>query len=950
MFNKVRSIDIPDYNAKGTLYVHDRTKMEVFHVKNDNTELCACFMFATPSEDSTGVAHILEHTVLSGSGKYPVKDPFSEVYNSSPNTFLNAMTYTDKTVYPFASPLKKDFDILFSIYADAVFNPLLRKESFEQEGIRFFDNHFDGVVFNEMTGALSDEDAILQETCLEKLYEGTAAQYVSGGDPMCIPDLTYEEYLARYRKWYSPSNCRLFLFGDLDVQEYLEALEKDYLFEENLGKWDSVKIVPSAEKYPAFDDKPSHLNKLCSTEDASSTVLAWLTRPASDPLDILTLSLLADILIGGPGSPLYDAIIDSDLGEDMSPASGVDSDFPLMPFIVGFTGVQKGKDEEVEAFILAKLREIAEKGLDSQLVEGVIRRQEFKIQEIPDTGIPLGLSAALKSAKVWLRGNDPEKMLFTSSNLEKLKSEVAKGRYFENWILKNIVENPRRCLVTIKYGPSYEKDSKELLEKKLKQRLEETDKALFEKDAEAYARFSALQDSPEDLEKIPRVTVEDLPEKIPSFEVSERPFYGARLIENHLFTNGITYLDMTFDLGNLTAKEYEILPLLVRLLQMCGTKTLSYQEVSNQFRLVTGSFTMQTVLGTTPDGKTRSALYVKTKVLNRYIDRALDLIKDLLLNPLFTQERVKASRTDLITDFESSFHDAAYYFATLKASSVFSQTCALRDTVVGIQSYLNLLSMEGKDLVKDLENLHKKIINRAGLLVQISCDSSFEEQSQKAVKEFINSVPQFGFEMCCGCAELPDGNFRIVKTASGPAYNCRVFNPGKMTDSEIALSSVLTGALANGYLWDSLRSTGGAYGAMCNTDTQESLVSMASYRDPNIEQTYDVYSRAFDKMITKEEIDHLTVILIGKELKPLAPQTRAQETLRRHLFEMTDAMYLKRRKAILSAKPEDLEAISKKLKSSPFADVTICSKDLAKKFEEKNKDCMCGIQVTELPI
>lgn len=948
MFKLKKKTDLPNYNGSGYLYAHDRTGMEIFHVKNDSTELSACFMFATPSEDSTGVAHILEHTVLSGSGLYPVKDPFSEVYNSSPNTFLNAMTYTDKTVYPFASPLKKDFDILFSIYADAVFNPLLRKESFEQEGIRFFDNHFDGVVFNEMIGAMSDEDAILQETCLQKLYEGTAAQYVSGGDPRYIPDLTYEQYLARYRKWYSPSNCRLFLFGDLEVEEYMEILEKRYLFEENLSKWELNRIVPNAEKYPQKSDKPTRLDQLCSTEDAASTVVAWLTKPASDPLDIMTISLLADILIGGPGSPLYDAIIDSELGEDMSPASGVDSDFPLMPFIVGFTDVKKGKDAEVETFILDTLKKIVSDGLDKQLVDGVVRRQEFKIQEIPDSGVPLGIMVALKAAKTWLRGNEPDLMLLISENLEKLKQELSDGPYFENWIRENLIENTRRCLVTIKYSPDYEAENKRILEQKLQKRISLEDPEQFEKEKAKYTAFTSNADSPEALAKIPRVTISDLPEKIPLFEVAEKPFEGANLIENTLFTNGITYVDMAFDIGALTEDEYKVLPLLVRLLQMCGTKKLSFGELSNQFRLFTGSFTVQNVCGTTPDGKCKSVLYVKTKVLNRYLKNALELIEDLITEPDFTQERIKASLTDLITDFESSFHDAAYYFAALRASAVFSKTSSLRDVSVGIGSYLNLLQMKGNSLKKELEKLERKVFNKKALTVQLTCDEDSKDANKKELSVFLSHIPSSDIESnsngfsCCSGKKI-----QIIKTASGPAYNCRVFNPGKLSDRELALSSVLTGCLANGYLWDSLRTVGGAYGAMCNTDTQESLVSMASYRDPNIAETYAVYSKALEQSITQEEIDHLVVTLIGKELKPMAPQTRAQETLRRHLFGMTDSMYFLRRKAILGARPEDLTNICRLLQNGHFTDVTICSKEMKSKIDELDQT---EAEVINLPI
>ena len=315
---------MPEYGGEACLYVHDVTGMEVFHIKNSDTERCCNFMFSTPSEDSKGVAHIIEHTVLCGSKRFPVKDPFSQVLLSSPNTFLNAITFTDKTMYPFASPLKKDFDILFDIYSDAVFAPLLRRESFLQEGIRAFDGKFDGVVFNEMCGARSTEDSVVQSCSTRDMFRGTPYEFDSGGDPINIVDLTYEEYLERYRKWYSPSNCRLFLYGDLDACEYLDKVEQRYL----KGREKGEKIIPKSADYLMKELKPMRIHENCPAGDARSVVLTWLTTEGDDTLEVLTVSTLVDILLGNPGAPLYKAITESDLGDDLNPLSGTDVDSP----------------------------------------------------------------------------------------------------------------------------------------------------------------------------------------------------------------------------------------------------------------------------------------------------------------------------------------------------------------------------------------------------------------------------------------------------------------------------------------------------------------------------------------------------------------------------------------------------------------------------------------------
>ncbi|MCF0238670.1 MAG: insulinase family protein, partial [Sphaerochaetaceae bacterium] len=376
-------------------------------------------MFNTPSEDDKGIAHIIEHTVLCGSKRFPVKDPFSQAILSSPNTFLNAMTFSDKTMYPLASPLKKDFDNLFDIYADAVFAPLLRRESFMQEGIRNIET-FDGIVFNEMCGSRSTEDAIVQAYSTKALFEGTPAQYESGGVPLAIADLTYEEYLERYKKWYSPSNCRLFMFGDLDIEEYLNKLEKRYLEDVQRG----LTIVEDFNNYKKEKPKAFRTKAYCPTKNANTILLTWLTQPASDPFERLTLNLLVSILLGNPGAPLYKAIIESGLGEDLSPQSGMDPDYPIMPFSVGFCGAKKGHEDEIEEFLLKTLKDFVEKGIPEAAISSAMKRQEFKLLEVKSSDYPYGIATAIGVSRVWLRGVDPFEGLKNKELFEKLKNEV----------------------------------------------------------------------------------------------------------------------------------------------------------------------------------------------------------------------------------------------------------------------------------------------------------------------------------------------------------------------------------------------------------------------------------------------------------------------------------------------------------------------------------------------
>ena len=465
MFDLIRRTPLEDYNGEGLFYVHRETGMEVFHIKNTDAERTCSFIFATPSEDDKGVAHILEHTVLSGSERFPVKDPFIQVQKSSPNTFLNAVTFGDKTMYPFSSPLKKDFDNLFDLYADSVFAPLLRKNSFYQEGIRLFDGKPDGVVYNEMLGSRDNEDSILQMALNEVLFEGTPYQYDSGGNPLSIVTLSYEEYLARYKKWYSPTNCRLYLFGDLDTQEYLDKLEERYLKKAKRGE----KFIPSSEKYLQPQLKPSQKVVGCPSKEASSVVLGWLTTVSNDPLETLTLSIIVDILLGNPGAPLYRAIVESDLGEDLNPISGTSPDCPVLPFTVGFTGAKPGKEKEIEAFLLDTLTKLVKNGLPKKDVAAIVKRNEYKLQEIPESSVPFGLNTCIKASRTWLRGKTPEEGIRDIERLNRFKKLMESGHYLEDWIQKNLLDNPRRVLLSTVYDPDYQKTSNEELERKVSQ-------------------------------------------------------------------------------------------------------------------------------------------------------------------------------------------------------------------------------------------------------------------------------------------------------------------------------------------------------------------------------------------------------------------------------------------------------------------------------------------------
>lgn len=959
MFDLVRRTPLVEYNGEGLFYVHEGTGMEVFHIRTSsgayggsqsgvNHEMVANFMFSTPSQDDKGVAHILEHTVLCGSKRFPVKDPFSLVLQSSPNTFLNAVTFCDKTMFPLASPLKKDFDNLFDIYADAVFAPLLRLESFLQEGIRCFDGKFDGVVFNEMCGARSTEDSMVQTYSTKFLYEGTPCQYDSGGDPLCIADLGYDEYRERYAKWYSPSNCRLFLFGDFDVREYLDKLEYRYLSKAPRGR----KLIPKSEYYEQKHIKPFRKRVGCAVKDASSVVLTWLTTPSSDPLEILTVSVLVDVLLGNPGAPLYKAIVESGLGEDLNPMCGTDPDSPMLTFTIGFSKALKGREDEIEAFLLSTIERLARDGLPRDAVAGAIKRQEFKLQEIPGDGLPFGVSTSLKAARSWLRGGSPEEGVRDSKRLEDFKSRMANGHYLEDWMLCNLVENPRRCLLTVEEDLSYEESFKAALDEKIA-KLKGLGLLPGPEDRAGYEAFVGTPDSPEALSTIGRISREDLPLDIPeskaqTFKVTE----GAKLYVLPLFTRSIVYISMGFDVRGLGLEEKRLLPLLVRFLNMCGTKRRSYSQLGTDIKLNTGGFAINTTAGRDVKGRPVSLVIIKAKTLRGDLAKALDIIGDILLEADFSDtSRVKAALTDLLTDFESGYTYSGNSYAVLNATSTFSTSALESELSVGTSCWMYMRSIKerledsnesdafGKTLSDRLANLCCKVFVQRGLKFHIGCEEPVEECRQLVLKH-IDRYPIGKFvrmsdyyrENALDMA-LYTARHRVFQVSSGPAFNALVTKFVRRTDKDLAAAMLLAWTMESGCLWDGVRGRGGAYGVESHVDDMEDLLVFSSYRDPCVDGTFEEFEKALGCGFDLKDVEYGIVSMVGREIKPPTPQMKCAQSFRRIVYGLTPALHRRRRKLLLGLTAKDLEALADRIlcemhtKASSVR-VTVCGEDM----------------------
>lgn len=959
---------LPEYHGTGYLFKHCVTGMEVYQVVNDDPELFFSYIFRTPPHNSSGVAHITEHAVLAGSRKYPVRDPFMALLKGSANTFMNAMTYPDRTLYPAASPVKKDFDNLFDVYTDAVFCPLLREETFWQEGVRIvFDKDgklgFDGVVFNEMKGAGADHDGIVGKWAMRSLYPDTPYAYESGGDPAEIVKLDYQQFVAFHQTWYHPSNCRLFLFGALPVGYCLEKLDNEYLFE-------YMALMPAGPSPLAASwITPHELVKTSPAEadgDASSSVtLSWLTTLSEDPVEVITLSTLVDILLGNPGAPLYRAIIESGIGEDLSPESGMATEFRQMPFVVGYKGIDPSRAQEAQAFILATLESLVHEGIPRDQVETALKRQEFRLQEIAG-GMPNGLRALSRVVRGWVQGKLPGSCIETSPAVEILKQRVddaykqnsdAKGKkpygYFEQWIKTWLIDNPHRCLLTVVPDDKYYAKEQEQIDDYLSSLTSDMDEAKLldiQNQSAQFTSYTGHEESPELLATIPRLSRDDLPQDISIIEQSYDCIAQTPVIRQKEFTNGIIYVDGCCSLIDLHESEHVLMPLFVRLMQMTGIGDEDYSQVAVKLRNLTGGFFLYLEDGTdlSEERREHSLMMFRMKALPPDCKAALSLIAQLFEQAnLDSEDRIKAAIIDMKTEFSASVMGYGNAYASQRASIPFSSLLQDNEVWNGMYqwNYLQDINLEDPDALKalgmQLKALQRKLFDRNRYTLHLCADEALlDEASQALETAFLDLLPKtqkkpkqasrsFTFE-----TPIDDSDrwelFTIPATVSYTSLALRSAPAG--SDLQ-AWQTVLGYLLTTNHLWTYIRGNGGAYGAESHVDMMEELFLFSSYRDPRIAGTYEDYLSSLREVIEgtmHDDVLELAIVsFIGKELRPLAPQEKAMTAFRRALYHISDEFRRARRNAILTCTLEDLRN---------------AAKDLLERFQDKHSSVVLSGQ------
>ena len=849
---------------------HDRTGARHIHIECTDDNNAFAVFFPTVPKDSTGVAHILEHVVLAGSQRYPVRDPFFSMTRRSLATFMNAMTSADWTMYPFSTRNAKDFMNLLDVYLDATFFPRLSEDSFKQEGIRFeFEDpgdsksglRYKGVVFNEMKGALATPSAAVQRAVGKTLFPGLTYSYISGGDPEDIPNLTWEQLKQFHATHYHPSNAYFYTYGNLPLEQTLEIIERNVL-----SRFQRIEVdtnIPDVKRFnkPVKAVEPYPATTKDDLKRKSQALVAWVTVPTGDSFQQLAMKVLADVLISNAGSPLRKALIDSGLGTAMADGSGFQDDYRESVFGAGLKDVASEDAEKVQKVVLDTLERLAAEGVDQAHVDATIHRLEFEKRERSNAGFPYALKLLFTSLAPYYYGGDPYDALNFDADLEHLQKARKEGRFFENLIRAELLDNQHRALLTIEPDPELEERQRRKELDRLAAIESSLDDAERQRIVEEALRLKADQEAKQDLKTLPTLELSDIPMKFEDVPSRDATAGGAAIEFFPQPTNGITYLDIRSDFAALSLEEKELLPLLSRVLTQSGAAGQDYVQIAERIAAVTGG------VGAAPQVQSLAAQedYLQSFVLSgRSLDRNakpfVDLLTDLMARLEVEPKRLKEVIAEMATRLESSIAGLGFQFAILRAHSKLTSEGAINDRLQGIgmlhvvRRLARLEERDLGDLIKKLDAIRTRLFRAGAVRFVVTCEQGMIETLQPLLAGLVAALPAGEAD---GHAEQPTPSDAAPEALTAPvpvAFNVRIFKTVRYTSPDAPALLVLANYVRDTFLHRELREKGGAYGGYAQAGIASGTFYFGSYRDPNIVRTYDVYGQAV-KWVTDAEVD-----------------------------------------------------------------------------------------------
>lgn len=913
--------DVPDLNSKGALLVHKKSGAKIVVLENDDPNKVFYIGFRTTPSDSTGVAHIMEHTVLCGSRKFPVKDPFVELVKGSLNTFLNAMTYPDKTVYPVASCNDTDFQNLMDVYLDAVFYPNIFKEKkiFMQEGWHYeledadADLKINGVVYNEMKGAFSSPDDVLDRAVLNTLFPDNTYAYESGGAPEDIPDLTYEDYLEFHKKYYHPSNSYLYLYGDMDMEEKLNWIDENYLSAFEYQEVDSEireqkpfeKPVEVVQEYSVTSDETEENNTYLSYNAVVGNVL--------DKEKYIAFQILDYALCSAPGAPLKQALTDKGIGTEIY---SIYDNGVYQPY---FSIVAKNANfDQKETFIETveqELKRLVKEGIPEKSLQAGLNYFEFKYREADFGSYPKGLMYGLQMFDSWLYDvNSPFMHVEANETFALLRERIGTD-YFERLIKIYLLDNPHKSYVCVVPKPGLNVEKEKALAAKLadqKAQMTESQIAKLVEETKALEAYQESEDAPEDIAKIPMLKRGDLKKEAEPFVNEELEQDGVKVLFHDIFTNGVSYIRLIFPVTNLEEKELFTLGVLKSVWGLMDTARHSYGDFFHEIYMNTGGIApvVNTYSNAREDGKFRFHVECKAKALYGQADRAFDLMEELLLETDFSdKKRLLEILEETKSKLEANLQGAGHVAAQLRAASYFSKTAYIEEHMRGIAFYKQLDELirnyhsKADELIAGLRTLVKKICRPDEFMV----DYTGTKEGLSEVTARIGVCRDKLFTEPVKKAELiiePKAYNEGFKTSGQVQFVCRCGNfKAKGLPYHGALR-VLKVMMGYDYLWLNIRVKGGAYGCMSNFQkTGESY--FVSYRDPNLKETLQIYEKAADYIRNFSADERtMTKYIIGaiSDLDmPLTPQAKGVRSMTAYFADYDFAMEQKERDELLGA-------------------------------------------------
>ncbi|WP_113802085.1 insulinase family protein [Garciella nitratireducens] len=928
-FKLISQKEIKEVNGVGRLFIHEKSGAQLYHIENKDDNKVFSISFRTPPEDSTGVSHILEHSVLCGSRKFPIKEPFVELAKGSLNTFLNAMTFPDKTMYPIASQNEKDFLNLMDVYLDAVFYPNIYENPYilKQEGWHYEiedvneEIRYKGVVYNEMKGAFSSPDSVLARKTQEVLFPDSPYGMESGGDPEYIPDLTQEQFLAFHKKYYHPANSYLYIYGNGNILEYLKFIDKEYL--SNFEKKEVDSEIPIQKSF----DKPKEvaieypISRGEKEKDKTFLSLNFVIGKSTNVETYLAFDILIYLLLQTSSAPLKRALIDADLGKDVT---GFFENSILQPiFSIIVKNSNPEKKEKFQTVVFETLEKLVKEGIDKKLIEAAINRYEFNLREADYGSYPKGLMYAIQMMDSWLYDADPVVHLEYEETLKKVKKALTTN-YFENMIEKYLLNNHHCALILLKpkkgLAEEREKATREKLAK-FKESLSKEEIKKLVQETMALRKRQMTPDSPEQLNTIPLLNIEDINPNVEKLPLEEKKEEDTDILFHPLFTNGIAYVNLYFDTNIIPQKLIPYISLLSQLLGKLSTEKYNYEDLSNEINANTGGiqFSTEAFEENGSDEQYYPKFIIKSKALVDKLPKLHSLIAEIMLHTKFSEEkRLKQIIQESKSKIERIMQNSGHLVVVRRLYSYFSPTGHYLELLNGIEYYKFLVDLEENfdnkklEIKENLMKVSQLIFNKNQLLISITTE-------EKDYNKFIQKLPTLIQQLNIQNNNSVEYRFDFkaknegLMTSSEVQYVGKGYNFKKLGHSYTGSLQVLKTILSYDHLWNRIRVQGGAYGAFFNAG-RDGNIYFVSYRDPNLIETlkaYDAtskYLKNFD--VDEREMRKYIIGTISALDTPLTPAAKGELATSRYIRHIKYEDIQRERREVLNATKEDIRNTS----------------------------------------